>query len=173
MEKELRQAKVLELIKETKVPLSAGKLGKILGVSRQLIVGDIALLRASGEKIFATPRGYLLEEAKETGIIAQIACIHQREQMEEELNIMVDEGAEVIDVIIEHPLYGELRGNLHLTTRHDVRQFIESCQRQEAPLLSNLSNGVHLHTIRVKEAEAIERIENHLRIAHLLYEKEE
>lgn len=173
MEKELRQAKVLQLIRETKTPLSAGKLGKMLGVSRQLIVGDIALLRASGEKIFATPRGYLLEEAKEEGIKAQIACIHTRDEMEEELNIIVDEGGEVADVIIEHPLYGELRGNLHLMTRHDVRQFIASCQKQEAPLLSNLSNGVHLHTIRAKDTETIERIEEHLRQVHLLYEKEE
>lgn len=173
MEKELRQAKVLELIRETKTPLSAGKLGKMLGVSRQLIVGDIALLRASGEKIFATPRGYLLEEAKEKGMTAQIACIHTRDEMEEELNIIVDEGGEVVDVIIEHPIYGELRGNLHLMTRHDVREFIDSCQAQEAPLLSNLSNGVHLHTIRIKDTETIERIEKHLRQAHLLYEKEE
>ncbi|WP_041138137.1 transcription repressor NadR [Beduini massiliensis] len=173
MDKELRQAKVLELIRETKAPLSAGKLGKMLGVSRQLIVGDIALLRASGEKIFATPRGYLLEEVKEEGITAQIACIHTRDEMEEELNIIVDEGGEVVDVLIEHALYGELRGNLHLVTRHDVREFIESCQAQEAPLLSNLSNGVHLHTIRAKDIETLQRIETHLRQSHLLYEKEE
>lgn len=173
MDKELRQAKVLELIRETKAPLSAGKLGKMLGVSRQLIVGDIALLRASGEKIFATPRGYLLEEVKEEGITAQIACIHTRDEMEEELNIIVDEGGEVVDVLIEHALYGELRGNLHLVTRHDVREFIKSCQAQEAPLLSNLSNGVHLHTIRAKDIETFQRIETHLRQSHLLYEKEE
>ncbi len=173
MDKELRQAKVLELIKETRTPLSAGKLGKILGVSRQLIVGDIALLRASGEKIFATPRGYLIEEDKETGLTSQIACIHTSEDMEKELNIIVDEGGEVVDVVIEHALYGELRGNLHLTTRHEVRQFIDKCYRQQAPLLSNLSNGVHLHTIRSKDTETIERIEKSLKEAGLLYEKEE
>ena len=37
-------------------PISASSLAAAYGVSRQIIVGDIALLRASGEKISSTPR---------------------------------------------------------------------------------------------------------------------
>lgn len=173
MDKELRQAKVLEIIKKSESPISAGKIGKMLHVSRQLIVGDVALLRASGEQIFATPRGYLIEPSRKDEIIVQIACKHTSKDMEQELNIIVDEGGEVLDVIIEHPIYGELRGNLHLATRYDVRQFVESTIKENAPLLSDLSNGIHLHTIRCIDNEMVERIENHLRQAHILYEKEE
>ena len=171
MEKEKRQQAVLDIIKQTSTPISASKLGQMLNVSRQLIVGDIAILRAGGEKIFATPRGYLMEQPKHDELEFKIACIHDEERMEEELNIMIDEGAEVMDVIISHPIYGELKGNLHLMTRYDVREFIKSRASQQAPLLSNLSNGVHLHTIKCKDTMTVTRIIEHLRQAKLLYEE--
>lgn len=173
MDKEQRQLKVLEQIKLAKKPISASKLAKLFGVSRQLIVGDIALLRASGEKIFATPRGYLIEQDQPQGIYVQIACKHDATKMADELNIIVDEGAKIIDVIIEHPIYGELKGNLHLSTRREVKQFIESTKKFNAPLLSNLSHGVHLHTLKIKDQDTLKRIEEALIKENILYTKED
>ena len=93
--------------------------------------------------------------------------------IEDELNIIVDEGAEIIDVIIEHPIYGELKGNLHLSTRREVKQFIESTKKFNAPLLSNLSHGVHLHTLKIKDQDTLKRIEEALIKENILYTKED
>ena len=58
--KERRQA-ILEQLKRAEKPVSATALARQYGVSRQIIVGDVALLRAGGEPISATPRGYVLD----------------------------------------------------------------------------------------------------------------
>lgn len=93
-------------------PVSATKFAKELSVSRQIIVGDVALLRASGEKILATPRGYILERTNGQAEYT-VACVHDFENMEKELTIMVDNGCTVVNVTVEHPLYGQLTGPLH------------------------------------------------------------
>lgn len=102
-------------------PVSAAALAQEFSVSRQIIVGDVALLRASGADITATPRGYLLGHAG-TGLVRTAACSHTPEDMGRELYAIVDAGCEVLDVIVEHPVYGQLAGALHLRTRSDVDQ---------------------------------------------------
>ena len=90
-------------------PVSAAALAQEFSVSRQIIVGDVALLRASGADITATPRGYLLGHAG-TGLVRTAACSHTPEDMGRELYAIVDAGCEVLDVIVEHPVYGQLAG---------------------------------------------------------------
>ncbi len=107
MSKETRKNKVLKMISESTEPISASTIAKELNVSRQIIVGDVALLRAEGNDILATFRGYRLEHP-ETSFYAKIACVHDYEMMETELQTIIDEGATVEDVIIEHPIYGDL-----------------------------------------------------------------
>ena len=114
-----RRRQVLACLQTAQTPLSASHLAAQLGVRRQIIVGDIALLRACGHQIFATPRGYLLQRAPQ-GLRKTVACVHTREQMEQELNLLVDNGCTVLDVIVEHPVYGQLTGSLQLHNRYDV-----------------------------------------------------
>lgn len=106
MNAEQRRSQVLACLQTAQTPLSASHLAAQMGVSRQIIVGDIALLRACGHQIFATPRGYLLQRAPQ-GLRKTVACVHTREQMEQELNLLVDNGCTVLDVIVEHPVYGQ------------------------------------------------------------------
>ncbi len=142
-----RRAEIAALLEKADSPLSAASLASKLGVSRQVIVGDIALLRASGADITATPRGYITERGR-GGLRRTVACIHNRpEGMETELNIMVDNGCMVLDVVIEHAVYGQLTGELRLTNRHDVRQFMERIRAEQASPLSALTGGIHLHTL--------------------------
>lgn len=169
MEKDTRLRKIVEIIESSSSPISASNLGKMLNVSRQLIVGDVALLRASGINIFATPRGYLLEKDRGNDYIATIACVHKEGQMQEELEIIIDEGGEVLDVIVSHPIYGDIKGNLHIATRYDIGVFLEKLEQNKASLLSTLSNGVHLHTIKCKDELMYNRIINKLKQAKLLY----
>ena len=172
MDSKQRRNFILTEIKQNTKPLSASLLAKKFQVSRQIIVGDVALLRAAGNQIIATPRGYILENAKESeGIIKTIAVIHTLDKLEDELYTIIDCGGSVIDVIVEHPLYGQLCGKLHLTSRFDVDEFINNVNTFKATPLSYLTNGLHLHTIQCKNEQVFHRIENALKEKGLLYEK--
>ena len=163
-----RKAAIIEAIRTSETPVSASALARKLHVSRQIIVGDIALIRASGTQIIAPPRGYVWERSN-AGSERKIAVLHAPQQMREELYTIVDQGAEVVDVIVEHPTYGQLVGQLQLSSRYDVDQFIDRMQGNEP--LSQLTHGVHLHTIRCRDAAVFERVENALRKKGLLYEE--
>ena len=111
MNSQQRRQQLLVLLRQNSGPVSATAIAKEFGVSRQIIVGDVALLRAAGEQISATPRGYVLEEQTHP-CEKKIAVMHGRERLQEELYTIVDYGCTVVDVIVEHPLYGELVGQL-------------------------------------------------------------
>ncbi len=149
-------------------PISATALASRFSVSRQVIVGDIALLRAAGEEIEATPRGYVVKRAA-VGIVTTLACVHSGDEMEQELNIMVDNGCRVMDVIVEHPVYGQLTGQLDLNSRYDVSRFIKSTQDNDAQPLSSLTGGIHLHTLQCPDMETVERVKAALESAGFLY----
>lgn len=166
-----RRASLLADLASAEGPLSASRLAARYNVSRQIIVGDIALLRASGEDITATPRGYILKQAP-GGIIRRLACVHTPEQMEDELNIMVDNGITVENVIVEHPVYGQLTGQLHLSNRYDVRQFMQRLENSSAAPLSDLTGGVHLHTLLCNDETAFVRVKNALAGKGYLYSEE-
>lgn len=169
MHAEQRRQAIREILQHTDQPVSATVLANRFSVSRQIIVGDIALLRAAGDAISATPRGYvILPEA--AGLICRFACQHSAAGMEEELNAMVDEGCTVLDVIVEHPVYGQLTGSLQLSSRHDVRQFLDRCARSDARPLSDLTGGIHLHTLSCPDEAAAERVRSVLRELGVLLE---
>ena len=132
-----------------------------------VIVGDIALLRAGGAAIEATARGYVVQRDRE-GLRRQVACRHQAADMERELKIMVDNGCTVLDVIVEHPVYGQLTGGLGLASRYDIQQFIR--RAQAARPLSLLTEGVHLHTLSCPDQEAFLRVRGELAGAGFLLE---
>ena len=109
---EQRRNKILQLIKETKKPLSGTKLGEKTGVSRQIIVQDIALIRAEGHNILSTARGYILDEPNQVKRIFKLK--HTDEQIEEELNTIVDLGGYILDVTVNHKVYGNITAPLKI-----------------------------------------------------------
>ena len=120
-----RREVILERLSNADAPVSASVMAAELGVSRQIVVGDVALLRAGGAAIEATPRGYQFHPAP-GGYTGILACVHRTaEEMRTELYAVVDQGGTVVDVAVENPLYGELRGNLNLSSRYDVDNFIQ------------------------------------------------
>ena len=157
-----RRAALSDYLSQAAGPVSASVLAARFSVSRQIIVGDIALLRAGGLDIAATPRGYLLPRPT-PGLTRQLACVHRPEDMGRELELMVDNGCTVLDVIVEHPLYGQLTGPLQLSSRYDVQQFLKRCASADAQPLSNLTEGIHLHTLSCPDSEAFRRVQQNLR----------
>lgn len=151
-----RRERLLTLLQSATSPASGAALARKLGVSRQVIVQDVALLRAHGEPIHATPRGYLLAGRSEPGVCRDVLAVHHAPgKTGEELYVLVDGGVTVVDVIVEHPVYGEMRGDLYLKSRRDVRLFLERVRREKAPLLSTLTEGYHWHTVEAKDSSLI------------------
>ncbi|MGB9886241.1 MAG: transcription repressor NadR [Moorellales bacterium] len=149
-----RRQKILEYLRQAGKPVTGSQLAELMGVSRQVIVQDIALLRAEGKTVLATPQGYLwCPPSPETAPQAVIAVTHAPQDTELELNLLVDFGLRVIDVIVEHPIYGELRGYLMLQCRRDVQLFLERLREAGAGLLSTLTGGVHLHTVEYQRED--------------------
>ena len=167
----VRKEKIIEEIKKSNKPISASTLAKKLGVSRQIIVGDVALIRASGTNIIATPRGYILD-SKQQNQTYTIAVNHSQEQMADELYTIVDLGGCAIDVIVDHPVYGQLTGKLHLSSRYDVDQFIKKVNNNQAKPLSQLTDGLHLHTIQCPNEDTYQRIVSALDEKGYLFKKE-
>lgn len=151
--KERREA-VWQAISQAETPLAAGALARTLGVSRQVIMGDVALLRAGGAAITATPRGYVLAQPA-SGLTAQVPCRHSPADMARELYIIVDNGCQVVDVVVEHPVYGQISGRLELASRYDVDRFLERCAQGKP--LSILTDGAHVHTLRFPDPETFQR----------------
>jgi uncharacterized protein len=166
---EARRAQLLEILAEANGPVSGHALAERLGVSRQIIVQDCALLRAGGHEVIATPRGYVLPR-QEPRLRAVLASRHDRQHTEDELTLLVDHGLKVVDVIVEHPVYGELRGSLMMSSRADVREFAQRVESGEVALLSELSGGVHLHTVEAPSAERLDRAREALRRRGFLVE---
>ena len=164
-----RRQEIWNVLQEKTAPVSASALAEQFGVSRQVIVGDVALLRSSGKDILATPRGYVTARAPE-GIVHRIAVRHTVEQTGTELTLMVDNGCTVRDVIVEHPVYGEITGMLQIASRYDVSQLL-SRSRGAAPL-SALTEGIHLHTLICPDEAAFTRVQNLLRKEGILFEEE-
>ncbi len=169
-----RRRDLAVLLERATEPVSASALADKFGVSRQIIVSDIALLRASGAPVLATPRGYLMEAAlggaeANTVLDYTIACRHESvEQLRQELYIIVDQGAMVRDVIVEHPVYGQIAGQLQVGSRFEADRFVKTLAESEASPLSLLTGGIHLHTLRCPDAACFERVKAALREAGIL-----
>lgn len=139
-------------------PLKGQTIAEELGVTRQVIVKDIAILRASGKNIIATPKGYILSKNADKRICRIIAVCHKTSEIEDELKTIVKFGGIIEDVIIEHKLYGEIRGVLMIKTLYDVENFMRKLKKYEAEPLSVLTSGVHLHTVSVETEAELDNI---------------
>lgn len=160
-----RRKEILNILFHAENPIKGTDLAEKLGVSRQVIVQDIAILRARGESIIATPQGYIVpKEGNSKKLIKTIVCTHQNDiELEEELQIIVDLGGKILDVIVEHPLYGEIKSQLQIGSRYDLNLFMENLKSTKAEPLSSLTGGVHLHTIEVESEETFKMIKERLK----------
>ena len=173
MDASQRRQGILEILKQNSQPVSASTIANRFAVSRQIIVGDIALLRASNVAISATPRGYILIDDSVTtnDIVHTIACRHSRHNLTEELYTIVDNGCGLIDVIVEHAVYGQTSGQLHIFSRYDADCFLKKLAKDHASPLCDLTGGIHLHTISCQSEEAYERVLSELKAKKFLFEK--
>ncbi len=171
MNTQQRRLKILKTLQQNNLPITGAELSQQFNVSRQIIVGDITVLRAAGHDIYATPRGYIIPtKPKNPNMITTICCCHDYKHLEKELEIIVDNGGKLHDVIVEHPLYGEIRVNLFISNRRDIKEFLQKLSETKAPPLMSIAENLHYHTIEVPNEQTLNIICEELKKAHILVE---
>lgn len=161
-----RRKKIINILSSSKSPVAGVALAKELDVSRQVIVQDIALLRANGAAIFSTNRGYLIQADKQYSRVLKV--VHEDDEVEEELSTIVDAGGHVKDVFVYHKVYGVIRANMDIKSRRDVRNYLEEIRTGKSSLLKNVTSGYHYHTICAESEEVLDAIQEELKQKGLL-----
>jgi uncharacterized protein len=163
MEGQERREKLIELLQTAKEPISGTELAKKLLVSRQVIVQDIALLRATNKNILSTTKGYMIYFQEKQKVNRCFLVKHSTEEIEDELCTIVDNGGKVLDVIVAHDLYGEIAADLIIKNRQDVYDFVKKVKLRNTVPLKELTDGVHLHTVEADSEDILDNIEKALR----------
>lgn len=162
-----RRDNIVKLLLDSSIPIKGTDIAERYNVTRQVIVRDIAILRAKGINIMATPDGYIVN--RNNGKVKTIIAVnHKESEMFDEMSIVVKYGGIIEDVIVEHPLYGEIKGMLMVKNLNELNKFINKYNNQKARLLSVLTNGVHLHTIAADTSEDIEAIISELKAKNFI-----
>ena len=165
-----RRNQIGRLIAAAVCPVTGSELAARMGVTRQVVVQDVALLRAGGAPILATPSGYVwVDKAAVPRPVRVLSCKHATlEGAREELMIIVRAGGIVRDVIVEHPIYGELSGSLLLRTPEAVEALVGELGRPGVQMLSTMTGGIHMHTIEASSERILDEIERTLLEAGIL-----
>lgn len=156
-----RRAELLRILRDAERAITGSDLSQTLGVSRQAIVTDVAILRAGGEPIVGTPRGYRMEDAP-AGFTAVIGCSHPPDRGREELEILLDRGIAVLDVGVEHSVFGEVRAPISVETRADVDRYSERILSAGEMPLSAITRGIHSHLVRAPNRDALDAAKREL-----------
>ncbi len=154
---EVRRSDIINGLNKTTVAISATALAKKYGVSRQVIVQDIALLRANGYDIISTNRGYLIATAEQKPQRV-FKVYHNGDQAREEMQTIVDLGGVIDDIFISHRVYGTVRGELNIRSRRDIDHFMQELSNSASRPLSDATNGYHYHTVTADSQETLDMI---------------
>lgn len=162
---EERRLELLTLLKNQKEPLTGTYMANHANVSRQVIVNDMNLLKARNEPIVATSQGYIYLQAEQASRTYErkIVCMHSAMETKDEMYTLVDCGVTINNVIVEHPVYGEITASIMVSSRFEVDFFLNRLQEANASLLSALTDGTHLHVISAPSIERLDQAEALLR----------
>ena len=161
MSGEERRKRILNMLTNSNLPISGVSLAKEMNVSRQVIVQDIALIRANGYNVFSTNRGYLIQETKEKHSRV-FKVIHSDEEVETELSLIVDLGGQVKDVFVFHKVYGVVKADMDIKSRRDIKLYMDDIASGKSGLLKNVTAGYHYHTVEAEDDQTLDLIQESL-----------
>lgn len=153
--KERRKTIINILLSEDR-PIPGGELSEKCGVSRQIIVQDIAVLKGQGFDILSTHNGYLVQKSPFKDRVFKVK--HSTDQTEDELSTIVELGGTVVDVFVWHKVYGKMSAPLNIFSELQIKQFIEGIRAGKSTELMNITGGYHYHTVRAEKEETLDRI---------------
>lgn len=165
MDGDNRRKEILRILQNSTDPVSGTELARQFGVTRQIIVQDIALLRANDKNILSTNKGYVMfvHHTTDGKCKKTFKVMHTEEQILDELYTIVDLGGGVLDVVVEHPIYGQIMVDLIINSRLDAENFVEQVRKNKTKPLNELTEGVHFHTVTAASEEILEAIEKELK----------
>ena len=155
-----RREEIIKILKNSGVPVAGTDLAKLLDVSRQVIVQDMALIRANGIEIISTHRGYIIQENTHARRVFKV--VHTNEQVQDELNLTVDMGAKVEDVFVYHKVYGVIKAEMNIKSRRDVQKYMEGIASGKSTNLMNLTSNYHYHTVVADDEQTLDLIQEEL-----------
>lgn len=157
MNGEDRRKGIVDILKKSDKPMSGEALARKFDVSRQVIVQDIALIRAKNIDIYSTNRGYVIS-AKNEEFSRVFKVYHTDDDVETELNAIVDLGGWVKDIFVYHRVYGVLKADMNIHSRRDIKEYMEEIKSGKSTLLMHITSGYHYHTIVASDEKALEYI---------------
>lgn len=155
-----RREEILNLIKNSAKPLSGSMLSGKVGVSRQVIVHDIALLKAAGFDILSTNKGYVLNAPDRVSRVFKV--VHTDDEIGDELGSIVDLGGHIEDVFVWHRIYGKIEAELDIGSRRNVAEYLESLKTGRSSPLKKVTSEYHYHTVSAKDNHTLDLIEAEL-----------
>ncbi len=155
-----RRKAIVNLLLSSNEAISGGKLSEEFGVSRQIIVQDISVLKGSGHEILSTHNGYIIQKSSLKERVFKV--YHTTEQTEDELTAIVNLSGTVVDVFVWHKVYGKMTAPLNIFSTMHIKQFIEGVRSGKSTELMNITGGYHYHTVRADSEEILDRIQSSL-----------
>ena len=161
---EERREKLIKILEESTSPVSGTELAGQFEVSRQVIVQDIALLRAINKNILATNKGYVLfREKEQKNKVQRVICVcHDDKDILKEFECILDFGAKVLDCTVEHEVYGQISVELAIQSMEEAQKFLGQLEKCESKSLNILTGGVHYHTIEASSVRILDAVERAL-----------
>lgn len=155
-----RRKAIVNLLLSSTEAISGGRLSEEFGVSRQIIVQDITVLKGSGYDILSTHNGYIIQKSPLKERVFKV--YHTTEETEDELSTIVNLGGTVVDVFVWHKVYGKMTAPLNIFSDLHIKQFIEGVRSGKSTELMNITGGYHYHTVRAESEDILNRIQNAL-----------
>ncbi|MBR3646160.1 MAG: transcription repressor NadR [Lachnospiraceae bacterium] len=166
MSGEERRQAIVDSLLDSKEPISGTELAKRFDVSRQVIVQDIALIRANKINIYSTHKGYVIEEKSEFERVFKVC--HGDDEVKQELDLIVDMGGRVKDVFIYHKVYNLVKADMRINSRRDVEKYMDDLKNGKSTFLKNVTGGYHYHTVVADSEEILDLIQEELSKAGFL-----
>lgn len=156
-----RRENMIAVIRQSEKPVPAKTLAKMFHVSRQVIVQDVALVRAAGYDILSTNRGYILQTPSVYTRVFKVT--HTDEQLEDELCAIVDLGGKILNVMVNHRVYGRMSAELNISSRRKVQEFLDDIHNGKSSPLMKITSNYHYHQVEADSEETLDLIESMLR----------
>ena len=156
MKAQERRKTIINILLSEDRPIPGGELSEKCGVSRQIIVQYIAVLKGQGFDILSTHNGYLVQKSPFKDRVFKVK--HSTDQTEDELSTIVELGGTVVDVFVWHKVYGKMSAPLNIFSELQIKQFIEGIRAGKSTELMNITGGYHYHTVRAEKEDILERI---------------
>ena len=151
-----RRKAIVNLLLSSNEAISGGKLSEEFGVSRQIIVQDITVLKGTGYDILSTHNGYIIQKSPLKERVFKV--YHTTEETEDELTTIVNLGGTVVDVLVWHKVYGKMTAPLNIFSNLHIKQFIEGVRSGKSTELMNITGGYHYHTVRAESESVLDEI---------------